>query len=88
MRNSVHTRALQRAADLFGGAGALAKQLNVSRVRIDVWLRGDAPVPGDVFLAVVDILLEHGVGALQKAGHETQQSAAIDKHLEPKDATR
>jgi hypothetical protein len=75
-------RALQRAADLYGGAQGLSQQLDISRVRIDVWLRGDAPVPGDVFLAVVDLLLAHGLSELHKPGADP-----AGKGLDPKDAT-
>ena len=66
MRNSLHPRALQRAVGLHGGVRALAARLNLSRVRIDVWLRGDVSVPDDVFSAVVDLLLEHDLQELAK----------------------
>jgi len=71
--DSVHRRALQRAVALFGGVRGLAQQLNISRVRIDVWLRGDSPVPGDVFLTVVDVLLAHDLAELKKAGSTERQ---------------
>ena len=64
MRNSLQTMALQRAVDLYGGVRPLAERLKISRVRIDVWLRGDAPVSEDVFSALVDLLLEHGLQEL------------------------
>jgi hypothetical protein len=88
VRNGVHIRALQRAAELFGGAEGLAKRLNISRVRIDVWLRGDAPIPGDVFLAVVDILLAHGLATLKKSDAGHPQICANEEKLESKGATR
>ena len=72
--DSVHRQALQRAVDLFGGVRGLARQLNISRVRIDLWLHGGSPVPGDVFLAVVDLLLAHGLAQLKKAGSAERQS--------------
>ena len=61
MRNSLQTMALQRAVDLYGGVRPLAERLRISRIRIDVWLRGDAPVSEDAFSALVDLLLEHGL---------------------------
>ena len=73
MRNSLQTMALQRAVDLYGGVRPLAERLKISRVRIDVWLRGDAPVSEDVFSALVDLLLEHGL-------REITESTTAAKH--------
>lgn len=59
MRHTVHTRALQRAAEMLGGADALCTLLGVPKRRLELWMRGQVSLPGDVFLRVVDILLEH-----------------------------
>lgn len=73
MRNSLQTMALQRAVNLYGGVRPLAEHLKISRIRIDVWLRGDAPMPEDVFSALVDLLLEHGL-------REITEGATAVKH--------
>lgn len=56
---TVHTRALQRAAELLGGIDALRVYLDVTPIKLGIWMRGGAVPPGDVFLQVVDLLLEH-----------------------------
>lgn len=75
MRNSLQTRALQRAVELYGGVRTLAGRLNVSRVRIDVWLRGDAPMPEEIFSAIVDLLLEHSLQELTKGNSDVERAA-------------
>lgn len=62
MRHTVHTRALQRAAEMLGGTDALCAFLAVPRRRLELWMSGQIGLPGDVFLQVVDILLEHPQG--------------------------
>ena len=62
MRHTVHTRALQRAAEILGGVDALGAFLEVPKRRLDLWMGGQIGLPGDVFLQVVDILLEHQQG--------------------------
>ena len=49
---SVHTRSLQRAAELVGGVDTLAHRLNVSPEKLEYWLSGVLPVPTEVFLAL------------------------------------
>ena len=80
MRNSLNTRALQRAVELYGGVRTLAARLNVSRVRIDVWLRGDAPMPEEIFTAIVDLLLEHGLQALTKGNSGVERAAQFGRN--------
>lgn len=62
---TVHTRALQRAAELLGGIDALRVYLGVTPIQLGIWMRGGVAPPGDVFLQVVDLLLEHDVKALR-----------------------
>ena len=77
MRNSLQSRALQRAVDLYGGVRPLAARLKISRVRIDVWLRDDAPMSEDVFSALIDLLLEHGLQEI------TEDITAVKQAKEP-----
>jgi hypothetical protein len=69
--------ALQRAVDLYGGVRPLAERLKISRVRIDVWLRGDAPVSEQVFSALIDLLLEHGLQEI------TEEVSAVKQLAQP-----
>ena len=62
--HSVYTFVLQRATGLRGGERGLANYLGVSRSRLRRWLQDDA-VPPDVFLKLVDLLLDHALHLLQ-----------------------
>jgi hypothetical protein len=66
MRRSVYTRTLERAAEMLGGEQALAEYLNVPPRRLDWWLRGDTELPTEIFLQLVDLLLENGFAQLKK----------------------
>jgi hypothetical protein len=64
---SVQARALHRACLIVGGAGQLAQQLGVPVPHIEDWLTGEAPVPENVFLHAVEIVLLHASGAGRKS---------------------
>jgi hypothetical protein len=53
---SVHTRALQKAAALVANEFVLAHLLGATRPRLHMWLAGIESVPTEVFLSAVDIL--------------------------------
>lgn len=52
-------RALNVAIEMAGGADQLARHLALPRIAIKSWLSPSAPVPDDVFLKLVDFLIEH-----------------------------
>jgi len=54
---TIHKRALQRAVEMTGGADALARQLQVPSTAVRFWLSGSSPLPDDIFLKLVDLLL-------------------------------
>lgn len=56
MDRGVHTRTLQRAAELVGGKLELRQRLRVPMRELDDWLAGIAAPPTDIFLTAVDIL--------------------------------
>ncbi|MGQ0545530.1 MAG: YdaS family helix-turn-helix protein [Betaproteobacteria bacterium] len=58
MAESVQIRALQKAIELAGGRRALAARLGVKAADIEKWLGGRAEVPRDVFLRVVELLVD------------------------------
>lgn len=68
MKN-LHTKALQRAAQIKGGADALATHLNVSSAALLLWMQGKATLPAAVFEKVLDVLLEGDVAELTGAAH-------------------
>ena len=63
MAASVHSRAIQKAADLLGGRDRLATVLLVAVAEIDEWIAEKARPPREVFLRVVDILLDEGAAS-------------------------
>jgi hypothetical protein len=45
-----------------GGADALARQLQVPSTAVRFWLSGSSPLPDDIFLKLVDLLLARDAG--------------------------
>jgi hypothetical protein len=45
-----------------GGADALARQLQVPPSAVRFWLNGSSPLPDDIFLKLVDLLLARNGG--------------------------
>jgi len=60
MAASVYSRALRKAAELLGGRDKLAKILQVPRDDIDKWIADEAKPPREVFLRIVDLILDEG----------------------------
>jgi hypothetical protein len=54
---AIHLRTVQRAAEMLGGSVALKRHLGVPMTHVSLWLQGMAPVPPDIFLRCVDIVL-------------------------------
>ena len=57
---SVYSRAIRKAAELLGGRERLAKVLVVPVPELDRWIADEARPPRDIFLRVVDIVLDEG----------------------------
>jgi hypothetical protein len=55
---SVYSRALAKAAELLGGRAALARMLQVPIAEIEKWLADEAKPPREIFLRIVDIILD------------------------------
>jgi len=55
---SVYSRALAKAAELLGGRDQLAQMLQVPLVDVERWLADDGKPPREVFLRIVDIILD------------------------------
>jgi hypothetical protein len=64
----VHRRALERGLELAGGIEPLARYLSVAPASVHYWLSGASPVPGDVFLKLVDLIIERSMSELQPPG--------------------
>jgi hypothetical protein len=64
----VQSRALRKAAELLGGRKPLAERLAVQSDDIEKWTLGGARIPHDVFLRLVDLILDElASGAEEKA---------------------
>jgi hypothetical protein len=75
VRTSIYTLALARAAEVEGGAKALAKRLCMPAEAVQLWIDGRLPTPGSVFLKAVDILLERSLACLEEDAHWTPPSS-------------
>jgi hypothetical protein len=58
-RATVYSRTLQRACEILGGPGALARHLRVGEDDLARWIDARAQPPTDVFLLAVDVVLLH-----------------------------
>ena len=58
MSSNVHSRAVQRAAQISGGRQALADRLSVQRADIDAWIAGDRRPAMPVMLQIVELILD------------------------------
>jgi hypothetical protein len=82
MPTAVHRRALRRALELAGDVDALARQLKVPSTAVRFWANGSQALPPDIFLKIVDLLLDHSMAELQppaakgevRGGQKTQDS--------------
>ena len=58
----VHNRAVIRAAELLGGAAALAQRLGVPESTVQQWI-AERFIPSDALLRIVDIIIDHDIDA-------------------------
>jgi hypothetical protein len=72
---AVHKRALRRAIDLAGGTEPLATYLKVSPTAVKFWLNASSPLPDDMFLKIVDLLVERSLIELKPAPGESAPPA-------------
>jgi len=74
MAASVYSRALQKAAELLGGRDRLSKVLQVPRADIDKWIAEEAKPPREIFLRIVDLILEE-TGPAGEPGDKSEPPA-------------
>ena len=74
MAFSVYSRALNRAMELVGGREKLAKILHVTAADLEQWIADRAKPPRDVFLRVVDLILDETASA--DGGGDAQEPPA------------
>ena len=72
----IHSRALQRAAELLGGMQELCAYLQVPAGELQRWIaNADAP-PAGIFLRVVDLIVEESARHEAEAGARAQAPSA------------
>ena len=63
MAGAFQRRGLRKAAEALGGEVQLRRFLEVSSIDLFRWLRGQAPIPEEVFRKVVNLLADIESGA-------------------------
>lgn len=63
MASSVYSRTLQKAAELHGGGKKLARILRVPMKDLEMWIADEAKPPLNVFLRVVDLIIDESGSA-------------------------
>ena len=61
MPTEIHRRAILRAIEISGDVEALAAHLRVPSTAVRLWANGTSPLPGDLFLRIVDLLLDRSL---------------------------
>ena len=56
---NLYARTLKRAAQAVGGTEQLATSLKVTPGKLQLWMKGAAGVPPEVFLKAVDVITEN-----------------------------
>ena len=74
---SVYSRALQKAVELLGGRDKLAKVLQVPGADIDNWIAERGKPPREVFLRIVDLILDE-TGPASGAGESQEPPPSRD----------
>jgi hypothetical protein len=86
MAASVYSRALQKAAELLGGREKLSKILQVPAAEIDQWIADQAKPPREVFLRIVDLILDQtgtsGGDAGDRESSPSRDAAGASSYLD------
>ena len=58
MRETFHVKVILRAAEITGGAVTLSQALGVSLHQVQVWMRGETPIPDVVMGRLLDTITD------------------------------
>lgn len=64
-KRNVRTEAVRRASEILGGPPKLRKYLGVSALALSVWMAGTEPPPTEIFLKVVDVIVDREIEELR-----------------------
>ena len=76
MRESLHCKVVFRAAQIVGGASALAEALEVSLREVQAWMRSEVPIPEPVYAELLDVIAEDTLGKLPGGTHRSGSQGA------------
>ena len=71
--DEIQSRTLHRAAELAGGAGALARIFCIPEPALRMWLAG-RPIPPEIYLRAVDVITEYDGEAVNQAAPRARKS--------------
>jgi hypothetical protein len=71
---------VRKAAEMAGGRDALARTLQVPVADVDKWILGEKKPPRELFLRVVDLLIEDSAGADSAGDPPPARDAAGGAH--------
>lgn len=78
---SVYSRALKKAAELLGGREQLAQVLQIPAEQIDKWIADQGKPPREVFLRIVDLILDES-----RSGADSPENGDSQEQPPPRDA--
>ena len=73
--DTVQSRAVRKAAELLGGQKILAERLGAKVEDVEKWAAGTRRTPRDVFLRVVDLILDELASASDSSDPAEPQSS-------------
>jgi hypothetical protein len=76
---AVYVRTLRRAAEIAGGATEFATRLGIPQRSLSIWIAGVEPVPTEIFLRAVDIVLDHAFHATRSRPQAQPDSQATGR---------
>ena len=76
MAASVYSRALQKAAELVGGREQLSRRLQVPLADVETWIADKGKPSREVFLRIVDVLLDESSAAGEAPEPPSSRDAA------------
>lgn len=77
---SVYSRAVRKAAEMVGGREELARTLQVAPADVEKWILGEKKPPRELFLRVVDLLIEDSAASDAAPEPPAGREAAGDAH--------
>ena len=85
MSVSVYSRAVRKAAELVGGCDKLSRTLQMPLAEIEKWIAGEAKPPREIFLRIVDLILDETSASGEAGDREpppSRDAAGANRYLD------